>query len=138
MRKIYFYFLGLMLLVMAACEYNEEHFPGLDELATPTDVRILEYELTAEDYAAISSNSDNVALAKAKGLTSELNSLASKQMFSETLKASDFVPAFLNKKWYQLDEKSAIKISYNIAADRPAYLDELGAAAIYKVNADDY
>ena len=138
MRKIYFYFLGLMLLVMAACEYNEEHFPGLDELAAPTDVRILEYELTAEDYAAISSNSDNVALATAKGLASELKSLASKQMFSKTLEASDFVPAFLNKKWYQLDEKSAIKISYNIAADRPAYLDELSAAAIYKVSADDY
>src|SRR5690554_2651780 len=125
MRKTYFYFLGWLLLVLAGCEYNEEHFPGLDELARPVDVRILEYELTAEDYAAISGNADNVSLAEARGLGTELQQLASKQMFSETLKASDFVPAFLNKKWYQLDEKSAIKVTYNLEADRPAYLDEL-------------
>lgn len=138
MRKTYFYFLGWLLLVLAGCEYNEEHFPGLDELARPVDVRILEYELIAEDYAAISGNVDNVSLAEAQGLGTELQQLASKQMFSETLKASDFVPAFLNKKWYQLDEKSAIKVTYNLEADRPAYLDELSGAAMYTVSADDY
>ncbi|WP_158522766.1 choice-of-anchor J domain-containing protein [Geofilum rhodophaeum] len=138
MRKTYFYFWGWMLLLLAGCEYNEEHFPELDELARPVDVRVLDYELTAEDYTEISGNADNVSLAKGQGLNAELEELGSRKMFSETLRASDFVPAFLNEKWYQLDEKSALKVTYKQAVDRPVFLDELSSAALYTVSAADY
>ena len=40
-------------LTLAGCDYNEDHFPGFDELATPTDIGNDTLTLAATDYKTI-------------------------------------------------------------------------------------
>ena len=37
-NKFYLYSMFAATLVLGGCDYNEEHFPGFDELAHPTHI----------------------------------------------------------------------------------------------------
>ncbi|GAO29517.1 choice-of-anchor J domain-containing protein [Geofilum rubicundum] len=138
MRKILFYILSSLLVVFTACEYNEEHFPELDELVTPVDIRLLEDSLEAEDYAAIADLSANKALAKADGVEDELANLESSQSFSEALPAKTYMLAYLAELWPTLDNTSTVKVTYNFQQEYPAYLTELSGVEVYELTAEDY
>ena len=53
------------MLALAACDYNSWNEDYLDGFETPdnTDVKTVEYTLTAADYAAVAANKTNAALA---------------------------------------------------------------------------
>ncbi len=138
MRNILFYILSSLLVMFTACEYNEEHFPELDELTRPVDVKMFDYELTDADYAAIANYATNKSLAATDGVSSELENLKTTRQFSSSLPASKYVPAFLAANWATADNKSAAKVSYNWVDVRPEYLAELASANIYKVSSADY
>lgn len=138
MRKIPFYILSSLLVLFTACEYNEEHFPELDELTRPVDLKMFDYELTEADYAAIAGYAANKSLAAADGVASELENLKTTQQFSSSLPASKYVPAFMAANWATADNNSAVKLTYNWVDVRPEYLSELASADIYKVSNADY
>ena len=56
---------GAAVLALAACDYNSWNEDYLDGFETPdnTDVKTVEYTLTAADYAAVAANKTNAALA---------------------------------------------------------------------------
>ena len=48
MKKNIIKSLAALMLVSTACDYNDDNFDGLDELAKPTDIKSLEYTITAK------------------------------------------------------------------------------------------
>ncbi|MCA1745204.1 MAG: DUF5017 domain-containing protein [Bacteroidales bacterium] len=138
MRNIPFYILSSLLLLFTACDYNEEHFPELDELVAPVDIRTISDSLVAEDYAAIAELAANKALAKEEGVTAELENLKSSQRFSVALPAKSYMPAYLADKWPTFDNLSTVKVTYNFQNEYPAHLTDLSSAEVYEVTENDY
>jgi len=114
--------LALALMTTACNDYNEDNFKGFDDLATPTDIKTMDYALVSTDYAAIASNSTNKSLAKAAGDSAELANLKTTMVFTSTLEAANYIPAFLKATWFTADNGSAIKVSYNYNKGRSEYM----------------
>ncbi len=110
----YFAYLALAAaaFLTASCDYNEQ-FDGLVKGPQPTDVKKIEYTLTAADYKAIAENKANLALCTTKADSAALKALAKTQQFTETVTAAKFLPAFLAEKWFTADDNSAVVINYN-------------------------
>ena len=110
----YFAYLALAAaaFLTASCDYNEQ-FDGFVKGAQPTDVKKVEYTLTAADYKAIAENKANLALCTTKADSAALKALAKTQQFTETVTAIKFLPAFLAEKWFTADDNSAVVINYN-------------------------
>ena len=104
--------LAAAALFTASCDYNEQ-FDGLVKGPQPTDVKKIEYTLTAADYKAIAENKANLALCTTKADSAALKALAKTQQFTETVTAAKFLPAFLAEKWFTADDNSAVVVNYN-------------------------
>ena len=104
--------LAAAALLTAGCDYNEK-FDGFVKGPQPTDVKKIEYTLTAADYKAIAENKSNLALCTTKADSAALKALAKTQQFTETVTAAKFLPAFLAEKWFTADDNSAVVINYN-------------------------
>lgn len=126
------------LLMLGACDYNEDNFEGLDEMTRPTNVFKKDYTLTDADYATIANNSTNKALAEAAGLSGELSALKTSLTFTDELPGTEYIPAFLAATWYTGDDGSAIKVTYNQRRASTATEKALNAASIYSVSNEDY
>lgn len=126
------------LLLLTGCNYNDKNFEGLDEMTQPEQVFNQSYTLTDADYAAISTNKANVAMAKENGVFDDLKAVASNLHLSNIITAESYLPAFMAAKWYTADEGSAIKVTYNVVNDAPEYLAEMAAADEYKLTNADY
>lgn len=133
MKKNIIKSLAALMLVSTACDYNDDNFDGLDELAKPTDIKSLEYTITAEDYAAIAKYT-----AVLSEDVDELKKLASVKAFSSTEFASRYLVPFLEKKYPTSDIGSAIVLTYNQYATLPEYLSALYDAKTYNVSSKDY
>lgn len=129
------------LLLLAGCDYNDKYFDGLDEISRPTDIKKLEYTLTAEDYATIASNSTNKALAESRGHSDELANLKTTKTFTATITSIDYLPAFIANKWNTADDKSVVKITCN-EEDSDGSLSEavvnFSKGSLYTLTAADY
>ena len=68
------------LLMLGACDYNEDNFPGYDELATITNVQSDTLDLTAADYKKIAGLKANTELALSKDPEGETYVTALKQL----------------------------------------------------------
>lgn len=68
------------LLMLGACDYNEDNFPGYDELATITNVQSDTLDLTAADYKKIAGLKANEELALSKDPEGETYVTALKQL----------------------------------------------------------
>lgn len=128
---------------LAACDENawNDHLDGFDGAPAITDVKTIEYTLTDADYAAISTNATNKALAESKGLSQELAALSTSHCFTEQITAAEYVPAFLSSssfKYFTLSSGSAVKLTYNEAEAAPAQVDTYAAASTYTLTTDDY
>lgn len=130
-------FVGALSL-LSGCDYNDKYFDGLDELAVPTNKLTLEYSLTDDDYATISTLSANKTLATANGVTSALAAIKTNKYLSDAIPATDYVPAFLASKWYSASEGSAVKVTYKKSVNMPDYVAKLNSAPNYTVTAADY
>ena len=104
--------LAAAAFLTASCDYNEQ-FDGFVKGPQPTDVKKIEYTLTAADYKAIAENKANLALCTTKTDSAALKALAKTQQFTETVTAAKFLPAFLAEKWFTADDNSAVVVNYN-------------------------
>lgn len=138
MRKIIYYIVSLALVALISCEYNDEYFPGLDELAAPVDIKNKDLVLTEADYAAISNLSANKTLATQEGVYAELSNLKTTQTFSSALKAARYIPNYLASLYMAADDKSVVRVTYNYQDEAPAHLAELAATGIYTLSTNDY
>jgi hypothetical protein len=130
-------FLVLALMTTACNDYNEDNFNGFDDLAKATDVKKMDYSLVAADYASIASNSTNKSLAKAAGDSAELANLKTTMVFTSTLEAANYIPAFLKATWFTADNGSAIKVSYNYNKGRSEYMPKY-ESLVKTLSATDY
>ena len=62
-NKYYLYGLFAAALTLTGCDYNEDHFPGYDELAQPKDVWNDTITLADADYKTIAGIEANKELA---------------------------------------------------------------------------
>ena len=128
------YILSLAALLVA-CDYNDDNFDGLDEMVAErrTDVKILDYTLTDDDYAAISKyKSDEPAIAN------ELAALANAHAFALNTTAEQFIPSLLASLYPTADDKSTIQVTYDIITDSTATLLAVSHASTYTLTDDDY
>ena len=102
-----------------------------------TEVQTIEYTMTDADYASVSSNKTNQALA-GQDLANALANVGKQKCFSEQIPAEDYAPALLASKYYYLDNGSAVNLTYRQSVGLPAYLADAAAAELYTVTEDDY
>ena len=128
MKKINLLIIVVAAALMSACNYNEKNFPGYDS-GVPMDIKTLSYTLVNADYQSIAGYNVNKDIAAANGVSSELVALTNSMAFSESLPASDYVPAFLAALYPYADNGSAIRVTYNY---------RVGTSSFYKLTSDDY
>ena len=138
MKKNLFMTVAAAALLLSGCDYNDKYFDWLDEATVPTDVKTLEYKLETADYATISSNSSNVAIAKAAGVSAQLTAVKTNMYLTDVINAETYIPAFLAAKWYTADDGSSVKVTYQKMEGVPAYVTALNATSTYKVSNTDY
>lgn len=102
-----------------------------------TEVQTIEYTMTDADYASVSSDKTNQALAS-EDLANALANVGKQKCFSEQIPAEDYAPALLASKYYYLDNGSAVNLTYRQSVGLPAYLADAAAAELYTVTEDDY
>ena len=117
-------------LVLAACDDNSwnDKLDGFEE-PRPTDVRTIDYTLTAVDYKTLAANSTNKALA-GEALAGDLAAVGSQGYFTDKITARDYIPALLSDPkfpYFALSDGSAIKVTYNVAEALPT---EVAQAAV--------
>lgn len=138
MKKLLYIASMFAAALMVGCNYNDQFGMDLEENARPTDVKSLEYTLTADDYKTISTNKTNVALATENGESNELKALASNLYFTNKVTAAEYAPAFIAAKWYTADPGSQVLLTYDYEADRPRVFDAVESAGSYSVGKADY
>ena len=102
-----------------------------------TEVQTIDYTMTDADYASVSSDKTNQALA-GEDLANALANVGKQKCFSEQIPAEDYAPALLASKYYYLDNGSAVNLTYRQSVGLPAYLADAAAAELYTVTEDDY
>ena len=102
-----------------------------------TEVQTIEYTMTDADYASVSSDKTNQALA-GEELKNALANVGKQKCFSEQIPAEDYAPAILASKYYYLDNGSAVNLTFRQSSGLPAYLADAAAAELYTVTEDDY
>ena len=71
MKKNIIFSMCASLLFLASCDYNEDNFPGYDELAIPKDVQNVELSLADGDYKKVAGYSQSVIRRNFSGLAEE-------------------------------------------------------------------
>lgn len=142
-NKYYLYGLFAAALTLSGCDYNEDHFPGFDELAHPTDVKTDTLRLVDTDYKTIAGLSANTELALSKdpeGKTylSALEAVGTNKYFTTDAPAVWYLPAFVNSKYPYLDNNSKITVFYNNYESLPEYLKDFNGISDYELTSDDY
>lgn len=130
------------LLALTACNENSWNDDYLDGFEVPeiTQKENVEYTLTTADYKAIASNSTNKDMAGTT-LANALAAVGTQCCFTDSAPAETFVPAFLNTTgwpYYALSNGSAVRLTYNVAAELPAEVVAINAAKAYTVSGDNY
>ena len=130
-------------LTVASCDYNEEHFPGFDELAHPTDVGNDTLYLAATDYGTIAGIEANKNIALSKDPTDSiffkaLEDVKDNEYFSENAQAAWYLPAYLDQKFPYYDDGSKVTIYYNEYENLPGYLNDFDGIRSYSLDSDDY
>ncbi len=111
MKKLLIFILSsiMIALTFSSCDYNEENFPGLDEMAAYKDVVNYEYTISESDFTTIIS-----ALRANKNAQDSATAtlLSSSKIFSVSAPASTLVPYVLKSKFYGATSGSAAKVTY--------------------------
>ncbi len=131
------------LLMLGACDYNEDNFPGYDELATITNVQSDTLDLTAADYKKIAGLKANTELALSKDPEGETYVTALKQLekdgfFTEMITPQEFLPAYLEDAYPYVTDNSKFIINYRMAESLPEYLTAIAAAKEFDLGSDNY
>ncbi len=130
------------MATLTGCDENSwnDKLDGFDSEYPKTQVEVMEYTLTATDYKAIASNSDNKAVAEAAGLSNELAAV-SKNSFPAALTPRDYIPNYLNTSTspvFYYTDGSSVKLTYNVQQALPECVYAAAAAQTYTVGEEDY
>lgn len=145
MKKEYYLYslFAIVALSLASCDYNEDNFPGYDELAHPTDVRNDTIRLVDSDYSAIATNPINKEIALSKDpegetYTAALEAVEINKYFTEDAPAAWYLPAFIAKKYPYMDDNSKVTVYYNNYENMPEYLKDFNGIKSYSLSSTDY
>ncbi len=134
--------LASVALALASCDDNSwnDHLDGFeDEDFTYQDVQNINYTLTKNDYASISSNATNIALAGAD--TTALQNVKKRQYFTDVITPEKYLPAFLGSSSFQyfvLDNGSNVRVTYNYYEGLSDEIAILQDAQAYTITTADY
>ena len=120
--------------------FNEHYLPGYEGDSEITNVKSMEFTLSADDYAAIAKNSDNKAIAEAAGeeAVAALSAISKNKYFTNQDEAAAYVPAWLAATYPTYDNGSVALITYTMALDIPEEVALMNAATEYTLTEDDY
>ena len=142
-NKYYLYGLFAAALTLTGCDYNEDHFPGYDELAQPKDVWNDTITLADADYKTIPGIEANKELALSKDPEGEtfkaaLEAVAGNKYFTEEAPAVWYLPAYIASKYPYMDDNSKVTVHYKNYENLPEYLKAFNGMKAYDMNSDDY
>lgn len=134
-------FAGLLLL--ASCDYNEDNFPGYDDLTNATDVQNVTLTLEDAEYKTIAGIAANKELALSKDpegetYTKALEAVGKNKFFTEDAPAAWYLPAYINDKHPYLSDGSKVTVNYNNFEELPEYLKDFNSVSKYDLTSDDY
>lgn len=138
MKKLLYIASIFAAALTVGCNFNDQFGVDFEEMGNPTDVKALEYTLTAEDYKTIANNSTNKALAAQNGEADALKALATNLYFTDDITAAEYAPAFIASKWYTADKGSSVQLTYDYVTRVPAEFENLETAGSYTVGKADY
>lgn len=129
-------------LMTGACGENawNDHLDGFEGNPSATDVKSVEYTLTASDYANVAGNNRNKLLAGSED-SKLLTSIGSNKCFPSVEAAHKYLPAFMDSTqfaYYTLSDGSAIDLTYDVETEASDELKGLRAANEYIVSDQDY
>lgn len=135
--------IGAVAIGMASCSENSwnDKLDGFEGGPNFSEVKTIEYTLTATDYDNLAKNSTNEAMAKAANVSEALAAVGKLGYFNEEILPADYVPAFLKDpdfQYFTLNEGSAINLTYKIAKELPEDMKGMNAAGTYVVTKEDY
>lgn len=128
---------------LASCSENSwnDKLDGFQGGPNFSEIKSIDYTMTATDYSNLSKNATNVAKAKEANASEALTSVGKLGYFNDEILPIDYVPAFLkdpNFQHFTLNEGSAINLTYKIAKELPAEMKNMNAAGTYTVTTEDY
>lgn len=134
--------LGALAVSVASCSENSwnDQLDGFNPNPGFTDVKSLDYTLTAADYKALADNATNKKLAEGDAANA-LKSVGTLGYFNQQISPDQYMPALLRDekfKYFGLSEGSAINITYQIAQNLPEKMVQMNAANEYTVTEADY
>lgn len=114
--------LGAVAL-LASCDENDwnDKLDGFEVPEPGTKVESLTYTLTPADYTKIAGNRPYTTYASEHDQTAELAAIGSTGSFATEAEAREYIPMFLRDStntFFALSNGSAIKVTYNVAANR--------------------
>ena len=135
--------LAAVALMGWSCEadyFNEHELDGWEGNTEITDVKSVEYTLTADDYATISKNSTNKTNAEAAGeeAVAALSAIGKNKYFGSADEAAAYIPPFLSSAFNTYDNGSIVMVTYTTALDIPAEIQQMNAAKEYTLTEDNY
>lgn len=141
--KIYLPILAIgAAAALAGCSENawNDHLDGFDASFRPTEVKSIEYTLTAADYASIAGNATNKAIAADADVAQALAALSGNKYFSDKIDAATYVPAFLaaTSPYMYYSDGSSVKLTYNVFNGTPAQATEASGAEKVTVPSEFY
>lgn len=144
MKKKILFSMCATLLLLASCDYNEDNFPGYDELANATDVQNVTLTLEDTEYKTIASLPANKELAASKDSEGEttyasaLEAVGKNKFFTEDALAAWYLPAYISDKYPYLSDGSKMTVNYNNFEELPEYLKDFNSVSTYELTSDDY
>lgn len=139
---------GLLALgavaLLAGCDENDwnDKLNGFEVPQPGTSPSTLNYKLTPADYTKMSTDTLYTNYAKSIGQEAENKLIGATGSFSTEEEARQYIPKFLRDStntFYALANGSAIKVTYNVAANRnAAVLDINKSTEQLTLSEDDY
>lgn len=143
MKKNILFSMFAGLLLLASCDYNEDNFPGYDDLTNATDVQNVTLTLEDAEYKTIAGIAANKELALSKDPEGEtyakaLEAVGKNKFFTEDAPAAWYLPAYINDKHPYLSDGSKVTVNYNNFEELPEYLKDFNSVSKYDLTSDDY
>lgn len=143
MKKNIFFSMCASLLLLASCDYNEDNFPGYDELTHAKDVQNITLTLEDTEYKKIADMDANKELAMSKDPEGEtylsaLEAMGKNKFFTDDAPAAWYMPAYISSQYPYLSDGSKVTINYNNFENLPEYLKDFNSVASYELSSDDY
>lgn len=113
-----------LAVALTACDensWNDRYLDGFESDPAITDVKSIDYTMTADDYKTLAATSGAKALAGDE-LKSALEAMGKQGYFTEEIPAKDYIPYLLSSSsfpYFSLSNKSAINVTYQVAVGQP-------------------